>query len=339
MTTLSHGRALLCSLVLLAAVSAIAQPSPADAFEQNRRLGRGVNIIGYDPLWASRDRARFKEDYFRLLKEAGFNSVRINLHAFRHMDTAKDLALRDAWWDTLDWAVQKATRQGLLVILDLHEFGSMGDDPVRNKPKFLAFWRQVGTRYAKAPDTVLFEILNEPCRKLTPELWNDYLVEALAIIRESNPTRTVIVGPAFWNGIDHLQELKLPENDRNLIVTVHYYKPMEFTHQGAGWTEHKDKSGVPWAGTDAERQKVKDDFAKADAWAKAQKRPLLLGEFGAYDRAPMESRARYTDFIVRTAEGLGWSWAYWQFDSDFILYDIPRERWVEPILRALIPAR
>ena len=24
----------------------------------------------------------------------------------------------------------------------------------------------------------------------------------------------------------------LPENDRNIIVTVHYYSPIEFTHQG-----------------------------------------------------------------------------------------------------------
>jgi endoglucanase len=332
-------RSFLASLALLAAVTALAQPKSPDAFEQNRRLGRGVNIIGYDPLWANRDQARFKERYFQLLKEAGFNSVRINLHAFRHMDPANNWALRDPWWDTLNWAVQKATAQGLVVILDLHEFGSMGQDPEGNKGKFLAFWRQVAARYKDAPDSVLFEILNEPSRKLTPELWNAYLSEALAIIRKSNPTRTVIAGPAFWNGIDHLNELRLPESDRNLIVTVHYYKPMEFTHQGAGWSEHKDKSGVRWEGTEAERRQVENDFGKAVTWAKANNRPVFLGEFGAYDRAPMESRARYTDFIARTAEANGWSWAYWQFDSDFILYDIPRERWVEPILHALVPSR
>src|SRR5262249_4074419 len=145
----------------------------------------------------------------------GFNSVRINLHAFRHMDAGKDWALSEPWWNTLDWAVRQATAQGLLAILDLHEFGAMGNDPVTNKAKFLAFWRQVAPRYKDAPDTVVFEILNEPSGKLTPELWNVYLAEALAIIRESNPTRTVIVGPGFWNGIDHLKELDLPGKDRN----------------------------------------------------------------------------------------------------------------------------
>lgn len=47
---------------------------------------------------------------------------------------------------------------------------------------------------------------------------------------------------------------------------------------------------------------------------------------------------RYTDAVTRTAESLGWSWAYWQFDSDFVLYDMPARRWVEPIHEALIPA-
>ena len=50
----------------------------------------------------------------------------------------------------------------------------------------------------------------------------------------------------------------------------------------------------------------------------------------------MESRARYTAYVARTAERLGFSWAYWQFDSDFIVYDIDKEQWVTPILNALI---
>ena len=92
-------------------------------------------------------------------------------------------------------------------------------------------------------------------------------------------------------------------------------------------------------GTDADRKRVRDDFAKVATWAKTHNRPTFLGEFGAYDKAPMESRVRYTDAVARAAESLGWSWAYWQFDSDFILYDIPARHWVEPIRAALIPAR
>jgi endoglucanase len=46
---------------------------------------------------------------------------------------------------------------------------------------------------------------------------------------------------------------------------------------------------------------------------------------------------RYTDFVARAAEKFGWSWAYWQFDSDFIVYNINEDHWVEPIRDALLP--
>jgi endoglucanase len=78
------------SILTLTAALAHAQPEAVDAFAQNKKLGRGVNIIGYDPIWRSKEEARFQEKYFRLLKEAGFNSVRINLHPFRQMNATNN---------------------------------------------------------------------------------------------------------------------------------------------------------------------------------------------------------------------------------------------------------
>lgn len=43
--------------------------------------------------------------------------------------------------------------------------------------------------------------------------------------------------------------------------------------------------------------------------------------------------------VRREAEAHGFPWAYWRFDSEFILYDIDRDRWVEPIRKALVPDR
>jgi endoglucanase len=232
-----------------------------------------------------------------------------------------------------------------MVILDMHEFNAMGADPQSNKEKFLSFWRQVAEHFKDASDTsdmsenVLFEILNEPSGKLTGELWDKYYREALAIIRQTNLTRTVIIGPPSWNSVNSLNELKLPEDDRNIIVTVHYYLPMDFTHQGASWAGRKDKVGVEWPGTDEEKQAIVRDFQRVQDWSKEHNRPIFLGEFGAYDKGPMDSRARYNSCVARTAEGMGFSWAYWQFDSDFIVYDISRDRWVEPIHNALVPPK
>jgi len=325
-------------LLLGAAPGILGQPSSnaVDPFVQNQRLGRGVNILGYDPIWRSREQARFQQKHFALLKQAGFSSVRVNLHPFSFMSPTNNWRLPESWIQVLNWVLVNCDRQGLVAILDLHEYGPMGDDPAGNEVKFLAFWRQMAQRYRMAPSSVIFELLNEPRHKLTPELWNDYLSAALALIREKDPNRTVIIGPAFWNSIDHLKDLQLPD-DPNLIATIHYYLPMDFTHQGAPWADRKHKLGVEWFGTRAELDAIKGDFDKADAWGKEHHCPIFLGEFGTYDKAPMESRARYTAAIARTAEQRGWSWAYWQFDSDFIVYDIPHESWIMPIRDALIP--
>lgn len=102
-------------------------PAPAaDGDTGEVKLGRGVNIIGYDPIWRARDQARFQEKYFQMLKDAGFNHVRVNLHPFRQMDGTKNWDLPGKWFDTVDWVLGGAGKAGLMVILDLHEFNVMG---------------------------------------------------------------------------------------------------------------------------------------------------------------------------------------------------------------------
>jgi endoglucanase len=308
-----------------------------DAFARNKKLGRGVNVIGYDPIWRHRERGRFKAEYFREIRKAGFDHVRINLHPFRDNRGGDEGKLRDEYLRTLDWAVDQALASDLSVILDFHEFQLMSRDPEKHKAGFLSIWNTIAERYKDRPGELLFEILNEPHGKFNAELWNEYLREALAVVRRSNPGRTVIVGPVQWNSIRQLPKLSLPSDDRNLIVTVHYYSPFEFTHQGAPWTNMRDRRGVTWTATPEQQAGVRHDFDKAQEWSRKENRPIYLGEFGAYDKADMPSRARYVGFVAREAEARGWSWAYWQFDSDFILYDIPAGKWIEPLRDALIP--
>jgi len=223
--------------------------------------------------------------------------VRVNLPPVQaHGPGRRARPLKPSWLDTLDWTVKGALGAGLAVILDMHEFHAMAEDPAGRKEAWLSFWRQVAPRFKDAPDDVVFELLNEPSASLTPELWNEYLKEGLAVVRATNPTRAVIVGGGRWNSIDGLQSLVLPEKrPQTSSPPPTYYTPMEFTHQGAPWAgEHKDRSGVLWTGTDQERRRIELDFARAQQWAVAHDRPVHLGEFGAYDKADMDSRARYT---------------------------------------------
>lgn len=330
---------LLCArwlcIAALAAVTTVQAKDPLSAAAQVAAMGRGVNIVGYDPLWRDASKARFQTKHFQIIKDGGFDSVRINLYGFRHMN--EKLEVSKSWFETLDRLVAGALAANLQIVLDEHDYEACSKDAVDCRARVLAFWTQVAEHYKDAPDAVMFEILNEPSRAMDDH-WNALLVEALAIIRKTNPTRNVVIGPAFWNNISHLPKLELPAADRHIIVTVHYYLPMEFTHQGASWTpEYQKISGVNW-GTPEEHARIGKDFDTVEAWSNKHDRPILLGEFGAYDKAPQDARIAYTAAVARAAEQRGWAWTYWQFDSNFVVYLIDENRWNEPIHRALVPA-
>lgn len=299
-------------------------------------LKRGVNILGYDPLWSDPAQARFQPRHMQAIRDGGFDHVRLNLHAFAHMDAEQRLSPQ--WLKQLDDFVAAGLKAGLQVVLDQHNFNECAQAVAACRGQLQAFWRQIAARYRDAPDAVIFEILNEP-NGAVDAVWNEMLAENLAIIRASNPTRRVIVGPEFWNSLDKLDKLRLPEEDRRLIVTFHYYTPMEFTHQGASWTPQFQKlSGVTW-GTAAEREKLGADMDRVKAWADKHQRPILLGEFGALESAGMAQRVAWTAAVARAAEARGFGWSYWQFDSDFVLWDMKADGWVKPIHGALVPEK
>jgi endoglucanase len=202
----------------------------------------------------------------------------------------------------------------------------------------LALWEQIASHYRDFPDNLFFELLNEPSGQLSDEQWQQIFPNVLHTIRRTNPNRIVIIGPGHWNSFDHLQNLNLPEEDRRLIVTFHYYSPMQFTHQGASWVSGSAAwKGTAWTGTPAERERLAKDFREAAAWASRNRRPLYLGEFGAYQGADLESRVRWTAAVAREAEKNGFSWSYWEFCSGFGAYDAQTSSWRQPLLRALIP--
>nr|AGU11488.1 Cellulase [uncultured organism] len=320
-----------CAALLPAAASAAATD---DAFKAAASLHRGVNVLGYDPLWRDPAHARFQPRHFTIIRKGGFDFIRLVLQAFDHMDAQNRLDPK--WLATLDRVVRQASDAGLSVIIDEHDFNKCSDDPDACAPKLKAFWQQIGDRYRGAPRSVLFELLNEPHGKLDADRWNALLAQIIPVVRASNPKRTLVIGPTNWNSLGKLDVLKLPTDDRNIVVTFHYYEPFRFTHQGAPWTDNRNLHGIPLTQDDEAR--IRADFATVAAWSKAQNRPVLLGEFGAYDKSgtPIADRVRYTETVRRAAESHGFAWAYWQFDGDFVLYDIGHDQWVEPIRAALV---
>jgi endoglucanase len=283
--------------------------------------------------------AALQEEYFPIIKHAGFTVIRVPICWSAHVSSAPDYTIDPAFFSRVDWVVAQAEKNNLIAILDYHNDDALTKDPDTNADRFVAIWKQIAEHYKGEPPTILFELLNEPNGKLDAVRWNDLLSKTLSVVRASNPTRTVVVGPVQWNSIAALPKLVLPADDSHLLVTVHFYDPFHFTHQGAEWAQGSDKwLGTTW-GTDADKKAVTDAFDTAATWGVAHQRPMYLGEFGAYSKSPIEGRARWTAFVARTAESHGFPWTYWEFCSGFGAYDPKANAWRQPLLDALMPKR
>ena len=309
------------------------------AFDQNKRLGRGLNLG--NALEAPREGqwgVILRAEYFRLIKEAGFGSVRIPIRWSARAAQRAPYTINPPFFERVDWAVDQALSNGLTVVINMHHYEELMQRPKEHEGRFLALWAQIAEHYKDYPADLLFELLNEPNGGMTVSAWNRLLLEAIRTVRETNPRRVIVVGPANWNGIISLASLELPPDDRNIIVTVHYYEPFRFTHQGAEWVSGSGPwLGTTWDGTSSQELEVSSDLDLAANWGKNNNRPIFLGEFGAYGKADMDSRACWTAFVARQAEERGMSWAYWEFCAGFGVYDKGLKRWNIELLNALIP--
>ena len=338
-----------------------------------RGFMHGANIANYlevppNEHWAVPHTARD----LKQIRAEGFDHIRLPVGWHYYAGPAPDFKLPASIFDKADDMVNHATAQGLNVIINLHDFFALNTNPAASTAEFLAIWRQVAAHYARSPDGVAFELLNEPREAATTAVLNPIYAEAIRQIRLTNPHRTIFVGPGKFNSTDELSNLRLPDDDDNLIVTLHCYDPLFFTHQGANWVSAEyQQTGVHFPGppkTPLEPdpklklpQRALDrinqyntqptgnnpsspkaflpKIRKAKAWSEEFGRPVHFGEFGAYTTADQESRAHYYKAWRQALDAAGIGGAIWDWKSGFNYWD-PKTRKPLPGMReALFPGK
>jgi endoglucanase len=272
--------------------------------------------------------------HFHIIKRAGFDAVRVPVRFSDYTMGPPYHVLNTEFMEKVDGHVRYALSLGLVVILDLHHFDELMESPEEREKQFLAIWWHLSEHYEDYSEKLIFEVLNEPSRKLQGDLWNDYLLKAVFTIRVKSPNRYIIIGPDSMYHINGLSHLKIPKTHR-LILSFHYYHPFEFTHQGLAFSDLQDKKGVTWKYGEAEKLQIQRDFQTVRDFAVAHDLPVFLGEFGVNTNVNNKQRAAWIKTVRQQAEAFGFAWGYWEFVSAFSAYDLKKNKWHDHILEAL----
>ncbi|HEY4417632.1 MAG TPA: glycoside hydrolase family 5 protein [Verrucomicrobiae bacterium] len=308
-----------------------------------RYFGRGVTI-------SAREIAQMKHE--------GFDHVRVPVGWQHYAGPAPDFTLSPIIFDRVDFVLTNALANHLAVMINIHHFDELDQDPVAATDEFLKIWQQIAARYKNLPAQVAFELDNEPHDQATTALMNPIYARAIALIRTNNPQRTIFVEPGSWGSIDELKNLVLPPDD-NVIVSVHCYEPFHFTHQGASWTTADvQQTGIvfpgppahalqpdpglnlkPWvldwikkyntlpsAENPSSALAFAGKFKYARAWSDFYGRPVHLGEFGAYIKADPQSRANFYAACRQAAETQNLGWCIWDWSANFRYWDKTKQQ-------------
>ena len=322
---------------ILACLAACAPPAPAAPavraaipFSRCINLGNALEAPregdwGYTIRPADLDR----------IKAAGFDGVRVPVRWDVHTGAGPDFTVDPAFFARIDAVVDGALTRGLSVVLDIHHFEPMWDAPARETPRFAALWRQIAARYADLPESLVFEVLNEPHGDVMPARVVEQL-NALALreIRGADPDRLVIVGPPQWNNISGLDGWT-PPDDPHVAVTVHFYEPHDFTHSGASWLKDPPHYDRRWGRSD-DITTIRNKAARVAAFGRDHHVAMLLGEFGVNTAVPLNERALWTRTVRKAFASEGAAWCAWDYAGAFKAYDQKTEGWIAPMKRALL---
>ncbi|GLY19158.1 endoglucanase [Kineosporia sp. NBRC 101677] len=308
---------------------------------------RGVNLGGLlDLRQGVRPGWELRPEHLDAIAAAGFDCVRLPVR----------------WWDeplgSLDEVVRSITEQALArnlaVVLSMHHADGLMQGEPGAAQKLVGLWAHLARGFADQPDARLaFDLLNEPRDALTPSGWNSLLPKVLEAVRTEDGSRPVIVSGARAGALAGLLELDVPR-DEHLVATLHYYEPFAFTHQSAHWEEGADAwagtrwlggesnargngwpGGPHWADAERDRRAVTNDLSRAAAWAADRGLPVVIGEFGAYEKAPWADRMAWTGWVRSECERLGLGWVHWDFATDFGVFDPAAQIWRADLLKAL----
>ncbi|MDG6078831.1 glycoside hydrolase family 5 protein [Erythrobacter litoralis] len=326
------------ALLVGSAGSAAGQPEAPPRAPEPLPIGPCINLGGTlerkaEGLYGNTvlDRADIQR-----VADAGFRTIRLPVRWDTRSLDAPPHTIDPAWMDRVVQIVDWAMEANLNVVLDSHHFAGLFTKPETKAPFHATVWSQIAERFADYPeDRLWFELENEPYGKPDSESVLHILDGSLAAVRESNPTRPVIMGGGGYGSLQAMISMDLPD-DPHVYPTFHYYSPANFTHQGAKWANQPYTGTLrTWGDADDMAFLAKSRERVAEYIERTGHYPFL-GETGTYKvYNSLEQRVNYLKTIYDTFAPLGVGVCAWSYEGPFGMYDPDEERWYPGLLEAM----
>lgn len=330
-TTLKYTFTLVATLGVSFELSSPVHAETIPAFDMKRcvNMGNSLDAPKGESWGAPIDPASFTG-----IKAKGFDTVRIPVRWNDYAGPAPHYRIEADFMAEVSRIVNAALAQELNVILNIHHYDALMENPDAEQAKLLALWNQIAARFAHEPDSLWFEVLNEPRDALKGETMRRAQTTSVATIRRTNPERVIILGGENWSGLGSLRSNITPP-DKNIVYTFHYYDPFDFTHQKAKWLGKNMPKGTRKWGSRKDREKLASDMQYAADFVAQVGHPVFLGEFGAYDEIKASQRVKYIGGVRIAAEAAGIPWCLWSYSNTFELYNTDNQTWDTEALDAL----
>lgn len=285
------------------------------------------------------------EELVKSVKKAGFNAIRVPVTWGEHMDGD---TIQKEWLGRVKEVVDYIYDNDMYVIINMHHDDYIWFNPTEaeyagDSAKFKKIWEQVSEYFKDYGDRLIFEGMNEARTIGSANEWvggtaaeravvNKYVQDFVDTVRASggkNTERTLIISAYGACAEEVAMNDVIVPDDKNLIVSIHYYAPWRFTSGETTTFGQAEKSEL-----DAKFDSMKKKFIDKGT-------PLIIAEFGCMGIADDSTRKEYYNYYISSAKKRGIKCFVWDNnksdgDDGYGILNRTSMKWNDTLLDGII---
>ncbi|NKI30355.1 glycoside hydrolase family 5 protein [Croceivirga thetidis] len=285
-----------------------------------------------------------------LVASAGFKTLRIPVTWGYHQSITEPFTIEQDYINRVQKVVDYGIENDLFVIINVHHDDDwvqlVSSEKEYVKSRLSSLWQQVATHFKDYNEQLIFDILNEPRLKGTSLEWTGGDAESRSILNEyhqvgvdavratggNNTSRFLMVSTYAASTLDGpMNDLVIPNNDPNIIISLHTYFP---------WSFAGDENGPTTWGSADERAALNTEMDRIrQKWQVEEGREVILGEWGTRNKGNLSERVEYAQFYAEASLSRGFVPVVWDDGGNFMLQNRNTTSWQFPdIVNAIINA-